>query len=61
MGQPSPVGKAREPPGRHNDVIEQRDTEDLAGIGQATGHLVILAARHRIAARVVVDDQDRRG
>ena len=38
-----------------NDVIETRDTDDVAGLDETLRHLDIFPARSRVAARVVMD------
>ena len=44
-----------------DDVIEDGDAEELAGRGDASSQAVIFGARFRIAARVVVAEDDRDG
>ncbi len=44
-----------------DDVVVDRDAQVPGGLDDVAGELDILAARLRIAARMVVDDDDRGG
>ncbi len=43
----------------HHDVIEQRDTQEVPGLRQPQGELLVFGARARLAAWVVVRHQRR--
>jgi len=44
-----------------DEVVEERDVDGLGGGGELTGDRNIGAARGRVAARTVVDADDRAG
>jgi hypothetical protein len=48
-----------EPGARDDDVIEERRGYDVGGVGDALGELDIFSARGRVAAGVVVDEDER--
>lgn len=52
--------KADESPVADDDMVEDGDFHDLAGIGNALGDDDVLVARFRVPRRVVVDQDDRR-
>ena len=39
-----------------DDVVEEGDAQEVAGVGQASGHLEVLGARRDVAAGVGVPD-----
>ena len=43
---------------RHDDVIEDADAQDFARLDETVGHAAIFAARCRVAAGVVVDEDE---
>ena len=57
FGDPSERAMAAAP---HDDVVEQRNAEQLSSMAEAIGERDILRARRRIAARMVVHDDDAR-
>jgi hypothetical protein len=44
---------------RDDDVIEERRGYDVGGVGDALGELDVFSARGRVAAGVVVDEDER--
>ena len=50
--------KADESPVADDDMVEDGDFHDLAGIGNALGDDDVLVARFRVPRRVVVDQDD---
>src|ERR1700694_5117075 len=48
-------------PFANDDVVEELDAEDLAGVGHSPGEVEILGAWCGIAARMIVEQDDRGG
>lgn len=57
----SVVGERHVPTVADHDVVEEVDAEEVAGLFQAFGDLLVLGRWCRIAARVVVNRNDRGG
>src|SRR6516162_1197343 len=61
-GSPRPgIDEAIVPSVAEDDVIEDADTDELTRIAEALGELDVLCARRRVAARVIVSQEQRSG